>query len=71
MAAEVAFASKGIDGRRVIAAHSLLLCVVAHALADMGVAASAPNVERQLEATDQDALVQLAGSVTQRMLAVV
>jgi hypothetical protein len=58
--AEVALAAERVDGRRVVVAHALLLGVVAHALADVGIAAAAPDVEGQLEAGDEDALAQLA-----------
>ena len=52
----------------VVAAYLLLLRVEAHTLAYQVVAATTPHVEGHLKPDDQDALVQLAGSLSQRML---
>ena len=52
-----------------VGADGLLLGVEAHALADEVAAAGAPHVEGHLEADDQDALVQLLGSLPQGVLA--
>lgn len=55
-------------GRREVVANLALLGVEADAGANMSVARAAPDVERQLEADDQDALVDLAGPVAQGVL---
>lgn len=52
----------------VVGADLLLLGVEADALADEVVAAGAPDVERHLEADDQNALVQLLRTLPQRVL---
>lgn len=71
MIAQVTLASKGPDGRRKVAADFFLFCVVADALTDMCAASAAPYVVRELETDDQDAFVELACPVAERMFAVV
>lgn len=46
-----------------------LLGVVSNTLTNMVLAAATPNVERQLEANDEDALAELSSSVAQCMFA--
>ena len=46
----------------------LLLSIEAHALPDQMLAAQAPDIEGHLEADDQDALIQLLGTLPQWML---
>ena len=62
---------EAVNGRRVVIPCSLLLCVVPHALANVALAALAPDVEWHFEANDENALVQLAGAVTEWVLALV
>ena len=55
----------------VVVANGLLLSIEAHALANEVPAAVAPDVEGHLKADNQDALVQLFGPFSQRMLPIV
>lgn len=53
----------------VVGANLLLLSIEAHTLANEVVALAAPHVEGHLKADDKDPLVQLFGTLTQRVLA--
>lgn len=55
--------------RPALVAHFTLFGIVAHALANVVVTSTTPDVERQLKADNEDAFVYLAGSVAKRMFA--
>lgn len=65
--AQVTLHAKLVDGRREVHAHFLLLGVVAHAHGDVSLAPIAPDVVGHLEANDENALVEFARSLAQRM----
>lgn len=48
-----------------------LLCIVAHTHGDVSIAAETPDIVGHLEANDEYALVELAGSFAQRMRAMI
>ena len=60
---------EGPDLGGVVVPDLLLLGIEAHALANQVLAAVAPHIERHLKADDQDALIELLGSLPQRVLA--
>ena len=59
------FHPKLVDRRRVVHAHLLLLGVVPDSHTDVVAAALAPDVVRHLKSDDEDAQVQLPGSLAQ------
>ena len=69
--AQVTLHAKLVDGRREVHAHLLLLGIVAHAHGDVRLAPIAPDVVGHLKADDENALVEFARSLAQRMRAMV